>query len=82
MNHYRAKLRADHECNTMKSSLLSELRRLRSIVKNTLAEEVTRHQADVWLISRGESGSVKNNLANAQIIVFASVISSSSPPEQ
>src|ERR1039457_2670036 len=26
MNHYRAKLKADHECSAMKTSLLSELR--------------------------------------------------------
>ena len=81
MNRYRAKLKADHECNTTKSSLLSELRRLRSIVKNTLAEEVTRHQADVWLISRGDVRSVKNYLANAQVIVLASAISPPSLPE-
>ena len=81
MSHYRGKLKAEHKRDAVRSSLLKELHRMRSLVKNTLAAEVSHYHADVWLISPGESESVKNTLADAQIIVFANIISPSSPPE-
>lgn len=62
MSHYRAKLKADHECDAVRSSLLKELLRLRSLVKNTWATAVSHCHADVWLISPSESESVKNTL--------------------
>lgn len=80
MKHYRAKLKAVHECSAVKSSLLQELRRVRLLVKNTLAKEVSHCDADVWLVSRTGSGSVKNTLASAQIIVIAKLMGLSAPP--
>jgi hypothetical protein len=81
MKHYRAKPAAAHKRCTVKSSLLAELSRLRSLVKKAMATEVRRCDADVWLVSRAGSESVKNILASTQIVVFANVISPSSPPQ-
>jgi hypothetical protein len=50
--------------------------------RNGQGTEVRRCDADVWLVGRAGSGSVKNILASAQIIVFANVTSPASPPEQ
>jgi hypothetical protein len=77
MKRYRAQ--AEQGPRTAKSTLLDKLRSLHTRVKNNVAADVAHCNADVWLILRSGFGSVKNTLADAQLIVLASFTSVSAP---
>lgn len=65
--------------NRERQRQLDRQRRVTSLVKNNLALDLKRSDAEVWLVGPDAANLVKNNLAFSEVMVFQRVIPS--PPE-
>lgn len=65
--------------NRERQRQLDRQRRVTSLVKNNLALDLKRSDAEVWLVGPEAANLVKNNVAFSQVMVFQRVIPS--PPE-
>ena len=74
---YQHRYRREHEAyterNRQKQRGRNQKRKLALIVKNNLAIDVKRLQAEVWMTGPGLDVIVKNNLAISQVLIFQTV---------
>jgi hypothetical protein len=79
MSRYVAERKSRERSAPERARLLSELRRLETLVKNNVALDLSSSGTTIWLITARDFITKKNTLANAQVIVLEGVLHAIGP---
>ena len=79
MSRYVAERKSRERSAPERARLLSELRRLETLVKNNVALDLSSSGTMIWLITARDFITKKNTLANAQVIVLEGVLHAIGP---